>query len=350
MQGAVKITNISKTFGDTTVLNNVSLTVKNGEFLSILGPSGCGKSTLLRIIAGLEEPSGGDVEIGGRVVTQTPVWRRKIGFVFQNFALWPHLSVLRNVSMGLELTGVPKIERNSRAIEALRMVQLDAFADRLPSQLSGGQQQRVAIARAIVLKPEILLMDEPLSALDKNLRQDMQVELKALQHRLKLTTIFVTHDQEEAMSLSDRIVVMNKGIVEQVDTPEGIYNRPASQYVARFVGETSFFEGQVEQHEQQLYLNSKAEGYIPIETAHAKPNATGTAFLRPEWVTLRDASFAETHGFPVGKVEQIMFFGATKDYLVRFRSALIRVSTSGKSSEYGIGDLVGLQFIARMLP
>lgn len=222
--GEISVRNITKSWAAFTALNDINLDVREGEFLSILGPSGCGKSTLLRILAGLESPTSGDVVIAGKRVTNDPVWKRKIGFVFQNFALWPHLTVFRNVSMGLELRKTSKYEIRQRVMEALRMVQLEALADRLPSQLSGGQQQRVALARAIVLKPDVLLLDEPLSALDKNLRQDMQVELKALQQTLGLTTVFVTHDQEEALSLSDRIVVMNKGVIEQVDTPDNIYN------------------------------------------------------------------------------------------------------------------------------
>lgn len=351
MRGGVRISNITKRFDGTTVLSDINVTVTAGEFLSILGPSGCGKSTLLRIIAGLEDPSSGEIEIGGQKVTATPVWKRKIGFVFQNFALWPHLSVLQNVSMGLELRKVNKQERLERSLEALRMVQLESFADRMPHQLSGGQQQRVAIARAIVLQPDILLMDEPLSALDKNLRQDMQVELKSLQHKLALTTIFVTHDQEEAMSLSDRIIVMNKGVIEQVGTPNAIYNHPASAYVARFVGETSFFEGAVQQKSEQLVLQSASDGEIPLDSASVRPGVQGgTAFLRPEWVTLTNAQQAEVAGYPLGKVEQVMFFGATKDYLVRFRSSLIRVTTGGDNAQHAVGDVVGLQFAARLLP
>jgi len=346
----ISVSGVSKQFDGLPVLTDVNLSVRTGEFLSILGPSGCGKSTLLRIIAGLEEPTSGDVVIAGRTVTRDPVWKRKIGFVFQHFALWPHLTVLRNVAMGLELRGAGKQERRDRALAALRLVQLESFADRMPSQLSGGQQQRVAVARAIVLEPAVLLLDEPLSALDKNLRQDMQVELKALQQKLLLTTIFVTHDQEEAMSLSDRIVVMNRGVIEQIGTPEQIYNRPASPYVARFVGETTFFEGELEHREHGTFIRSSANGYIPLEADSSQTQSDRIAFVRPEWVTLHKPPYSEKRVWPVGKIERVIFFGATSDYLVRQGDSLIRVKAVGANDCFRRGDEVELQFAARLLP
>jgi ABC-type Fe3+/spermidine/putrescine transport system ATPase subunit len=350
MPFSIQVTNVVKQFDGQRVLDDVTISVRTGEFVSILGPSGCGKSTLLRIIAGLEEPSDGAVEIGGKDVTSLPVWKRRIGFVFQHFSLWPHLSVLRNITMGLELRGIGKAERSARAAAALRMVQLESFADRMPGQLSGGQQQRVAIARAIVLEPTVLLLDEPLSALDKNLRQDMQVELKSLQRKLNLTTVFVTHDQEEAMSLSDRIVVMKGGVVEQVDTPEAIYNRPATAYVARFVGETTFFEGVVEERDSKPLLRTAANVAVPLsEDARAAVGRPGKAFVRPEWITLSDG-VADSSSLPVGTIERVMFFGATKDYLVKLGEATIRVTTAGEYQRFKVGDRVGLCFAARLLP
>lgn len=346
----IGVTGVSKRFGDTTVLKDIHLSVRSGEFLSILGPSGCGKSTLLRIIAGLEEPSGGEIVIAGQTVTRDPVWKRKIGFVFQNFALWPHLTVLGNVSMGLELRGMRKEEYQARALAALRLVQLEALADRYPSQLSGGQQQRVSIARAIVLEPTVLLLDEPLSSLDKNLRQDMQVELKTLQQKLKLTTIFVTHDQEEAMSLSDRIVVMNGGVIEQIDVPEEIYNKPASSYVARFVGETTFFEGRVEQGSTGVVLKAVDGSMIPLQDGTSAEAVEGVAFVRPEWIQLRKTDPAFAGLLPTGKIERVMFFGSTSDYLVRQGERLIRVKSAGTSQGFKTGDDVVLQFSACLLP
>jgi len=347
----IGIRGISKTFADTTVLKGIDLSVERGEFLSILGPSGCGKSTLLRIIAGLEDPSGGEILIAGETVTRAPVWKRKIGFVFQSFALWPHLTVLGNVAMGLELRGVSKPERRERAMAALRLVQLEALAERYPSQLSGGQQQRVSIARAVVLEPAVLMLDEPLSSLDKNLRQDMQVELKSLQKKLKLTTIFVTHDQEEAMSLSDRIVVMNSGVIEQIGSPEDIYNKPASAYVARFVGETTFFEGAVEHGATGAVMRLQDGSVIPLmPDAQRSDLAAGTAFVRPEWIRLAAADGAVVDSAPVGKVERIMFFGSTSDYLVRNGDRLIRVRAPSGASRFQEGDEVKLEFSASLLP
>ncbi len=348
--GQISVRNISKTWGNFSALTDVNLDVREGEFLSILGPSGCGKSTLLRIIAGLEAPTGGAVHIAGRNVTQDPVWNRKIGFVFQNFALWPHLTVFRNVSMGLELRKTPKPEIYDRVIEALRMVQLDPLADRLPSQLSGGQQQRVALARAIVLKPDVLLLDEPLSALDKNLRQDMQVELKALQQTLGLTSVFVTHDQEEALSLSDRIVVMNKGHIEQIDTPDAIYNRPVSEYVARFVGEAHFFRGRVEGNGSARHLRLPDNTAIPIRGDGLQVGHEGVGFVRPEWVDLSklDLRFEPTN--PKGVVERLMFFGQSSDYLIRIGGEQLRVKRRTDGPELKSGDNVALQCVARALP
>ncbi|CAI1162268.1 ABC transporter ATP-binding protein [Serratia entomophila] len=344
----LNINSVGKNFHEIPVLKDISLSVHSGEFVSILGPSGCGKSTLLRIIAGLEYPDHGDIVIAGTTVTHEPVWKRRIGFVFQNFALWPHLSVLRNVSMGLELRGIERQERLDRALAALKMVQLEQFADRMPTQLSGGQQQRVAIARAIVLEPSLLLLDEPLSALDKHLRQDMQVELKALQQKLQVTTVFVTHDQEEAMSLSDRIVVMNRGVVEQVDTPERIYNRPSSSYVARFVGETTFFEGALVHADNGTHLCTAAQFNIPLDDV-SDDAGTGPAiaFVRPEWISLEKTLDADAM---IGKVERIMYFGATRDYLIRHEDSLIRVKSTDTQRNLCVGDDVAISFVARLLP
>ncbi len=347
--GEISVKRISKSWAAFTALSDINLDVREGEFLSILGPSGCGKSTLLRIIAGLESPTSGDIVIAGKQVTNDPVWKRKIGFVFQNFALWPHLTVFKNVAMGLELRKTPTDELQQRVTEALRMVQLEALADRLPSQLSGGQQQRVALARAIVLKPDVLLLDEPLSALDKNLRQDMQVELKALQRTLGLTTVFVTHDQEEALSLSDRIVVMNKGVIEQLDTPDIIYNKPVSEYVARFVGEAFFFKGSIDgSNSSELLLESG--NAISVRSNSPVAGGKAVAFVRPEWVSL---SRLDVHLNPKalrGTVERLMFFGQSSDYIVRVGDEHMRVKRRRDDAALAEGDTVAINCIATLLP
>src|SRR4051794_5443049 len=238
-EAAVQLDGVTKRYGSLTSLHEAWLKVVPGEFLTLLGPSGCGKTTLLNLIAGFLEPDAGEIFIAGARVTATPVWDRDIGMVFQNYALFPHMSVARNVAYGLASRGIPRAEVAARVTGALRLVKLEALAERRPRQLSGGQQQRVALARALVIRPKVLLLDEPFSALDRNLRGAMQVELKEIQQGLGITTIFVTHDQGEALSMSDRVAVMSEGRIHQVGTPETIYRRPVDRFVAGFVGDVN---------------------------------------------------------------------------------------------------------------
>jgi ABC-type Fe3+/spermidine/putrescine transport system ATPase subunit len=240
---ALELDRLTKLYGDHVAVERLSLTVADGEFLVLLGPSGCGKTTTLRMIAGFVEASEGRVTLGGRDITREPPHRRNIGVVFQNYALFPHLSVFENVAFGLRRRKRPEDEIRTRVARALDLVRLGGFAARLPKQLSGGQQQRVAIARALVIEPDILLLDEPLSALDAKLRHEVRQELKALQRLLGIATILVTHDQDEAMSLGDRLVVMNAGRVEQVGSPRALYSEPASRFVAGFIGRGNFLDG-----------------------------------------------------------------------------------------------------------
>ncbi len=237
------IEGVGKRFGDVVALDHVSLSVAQGELLTILGPSGSGKTTLLKVVAGFETPDGGTVKVGGTDISALPPAKRDIGMVFQNYALFPHLTVRANVAFPLEMRNVARTEIDSRVAEALAMVELKGYEARLPKQLSGGQQQRVALARAIVFNPRLLLLDEPFGALDRKLRETMQLEVRRLQRRLGLTTIFITHDQEEALVLSDRIAVMNKGTIQQIATTTEIYERPANDFVADFVGESNIFHG-----------------------------------------------------------------------------------------------------------
>lgn len=241
MKNIIEIEQVEKNFSENNVISPLSLEIYSGEFLTILGPSGCGKTTLLRMIAGFEEPSSGVIKLNGEAINNLPPYKRDMNLVFQHYALFPHMNVERNIQFGLKMKGVSIEEQKVRSTEAMRLTQLTEFRNRKPSQLSGGQQQRVAIARAIVNNPKVLLLDEPLGALDFKLRKDLQRELKNLQRELGITFIYVTHDQEEAMSMSDRIVVMNNGKIEQIGTPKEIYQNPASKFVASFIGENNFF-------------------------------------------------------------------------------------------------------------
>lgn len=241
----IQAEHITKSFGEKTVLNDVSLNVKRGEFVTILGSSGCGKTTMLRILAGFETPTSGKIRMNGHDITTMPPYRRPMNTVFQRYALFPHLNVYENIAFGLKLQGIKEKEMDRRVIQALKMVGMSDYEERDVNSLSGGQQQRVAIARAIVNKPHVLLLDEPLSALDHKMRKDMQLELKQMHKKLGITFIYVTHDQEEALTLSDTIIVMNDGVIQQIGTPTDIYNEPANSFVANFIGESNILNGRM---------------------------------------------------------------------------------------------------------
>ena len=260
---AVELVRVKKQFGETVALDDATLQIRDGEFFSLLGPSGCGKTTSLRLIAGFEVPSAGEVWIGGRPMGATPAYRRPVNTVFQNYALFPHMNVLENVGFGLEMQRRPRGEIERRVREALEMVQLPGMEGRRPRELSGGQQQRVALARALVNQPKVLLLDEPLGALDLKLRKAMQLELKALQDRVGITFLYVTHDQEEALTMSDRIAVMDRGRIQQVGTSAEIYERPANRFVADFIGETNFLEAEVDQAQPDPDRGWRVELLLP---------------------------------------------------------------------------------------
>ena len=242
MEDLIRLEGITKKFGDHVIIPSLDLTIQDGEFLTLLGPSGCGKTTLLRMIAGLETPTTGKVILDGKDITKLPPYKRDVNMVFQNYALFPHMTVAENIRFGLKMKNVPDDEAEERIRQVLYLIQLEELRDRYPSQMSGGQQQRVAIARALVNNPKVLLLDEPLGALDYQLRKKLQIELKNLQRGLGLTFIFVTHDQEEALTMSDRIVIMNGGVIQQDGDPNGIYHHPVNTFVARFIGESNFFD------------------------------------------------------------------------------------------------------------
>ncbi len=282
----VVLQRVRKMYGDVVAVNDVTLEIPRGSFFSLLGPSGCGKTTTLRLIAGFEQPSQGDVYIRGQVVTDVPPYRRDYSMVFQNFALFPHLTVAGNVAFGLRMRGVSRADRDRQVRDALALVKLAGYEDRYPRQLSGGQQQRVALARAIVVRPAVLLLDEPLGSLDKKLREEMQVELRELQQQVGMTTVFVTHDQEEALTMSDRIAVMDRGEVQQIGAPREVYERPANTFVADFLGVSNLLEGTVESRSPEGAVVDVGVGRILVNAgAHAAGDRVRIA-VRPEKIRL----------------------------------------------------------------
>ena len=305
--------------GVIKALDGLSLQIQHQEFVTLLGPSGCGKTTLLKAISGFEDLDAGEVTIAGEPMTGVPPHRRPVNTVFQNYALFPHLSVGDNVGYGLDVAGVSRDERDKRVCEALERVGLGGFDRRKPRQLSGGQQQRVALARAIINKPKLLLLDEPLSALDRNLRQSMQLELKTLQHDLGICFLFVTHDQEEALTMSDQVVVLNKGRIEQIGPPEEHYHRPVTPFVAQFIGDGELFSGTIQNSAENPVLVTEDGLSFPV-CAGSNPGDKATLLLRPEHLDLAPETAGATDG-SVGIIdatlEQVVFFGATRKYVCR---------------------------------
>jgi len=293
----VRLVRVSRHFGDVRAVDDVDLEVQDGEFFSMLGPSGSGKTTCLRLIAGFDRPTSGRIELHGRAAENLPPYERDVNTVFQDYALFPHLSVGENVAYGLRIRGVPAGERERRVAEMLDLVRLPGIVDRRPSQISGGQRQRVALARALVNRPRVLLLDEPLGALDLKLRQRMQVELKSIQERLRITFIHVTHDQEDALSMSDRLAVFRQGRVEQVGTPEEVYERPANPFVADFVGISNLLEGAVAQA-----VAGSAESFT----------------IRPEKIRILDAGATTPAGALAapGRIHDVVYLGSHTRYLV----------------------------------
>ncbi|GMO39288.1 MAG: ABC transporter ATP-binding protein [Termitinemataceae bacterium] len=333
MKGSdVLVEGISKSFGNFDVLKNVCLNIKKGEFFSLLGPSGCGKTTLLRIIAGFENPDEGIVTLDEKNVIPFPPNRRQVNTVFQNYALFPHLSVFENVAFPLRISKTPKKEIAPKVYDYLKLVQLEAHADKKPSQLSGGQKQRVAIARALIREPRVLLLDEPLSALDAKLRQHMLIELDQIHDKIGITFIYVTHDQQEALSVSDRIAVMNQGDVLQVGTPHEIYESPATDFIARFIGETNLFEGKVMKVEKlpkdideyMVELEIEDLGIIKVTTVDTfiKVGQTVNFTIRPEKIliaTEKNQTKRADINFFQGTVDEPIYSGFQTKYYVKIK-------------------------------
>jgi putative spermidine/putrescine transport system ATP-binding protein len=292
-EGAVRFNAVTKRFGEITALDDVSMSIRQGEFMTLLGPSGCGKTTLLNLAAGFLSPDSGEVLIAGKRMNDVPTYQREIGMMFQNYALFPHMNVAGNVAYGLKVRGVPRPERDRRVEAALALVRLTGFEDRTPRQLSGGQQQRVALARALVINPTVLLLDEPFSALDKNLRASMQVELREIQRKLNVTTIFVTHDQGEALSLSDRVAVMSEGRIRQLGTPEEIYRTPCDRFVASFVGDTNVLRGRLDSIEGAFAVIAVGIARVKVPRGpltDVAASAPVDLFVRPEHLVLTEAT------------------------------------------------------------
>lgn len=307
-RGAIQIENLDKHFGKNHVVNHISLSVNPGEFVSFLGPSGCGKTTILRMIAGFETLDSGDIKIDGESVIHLPPHKRKINTVFQHYALFPHLNVFDNVAYGLHAKNMKKNEIKGAVEKALEMVQLEGFEKRMPSQMSGGQKQRVSIARALVNKPPVLLLDEPLTALDMKLRKEMRYELRNIQQKLGITFIYVTHDQEEAMVMSDKIVVLNGGVIEQAGVPQEIYKNPKSAFVSDFIGETNSFDGMIQGLDNGNVTVNCESGHFMAKTSDFLENEFVNVSIRPHKVQWQEK---DAEGFRLsGIVKDYIFTGS----------------------------------------
>lgn len=322
MQGTLLFENVTKRFGDFTAVDQLTLEIKSGQVFSLLGPSGCGKTTLLRMAAGFERPDEGRILLDGRDITLLPPEKRPVNTVFQNYALFPHLSVRQNIAFGLKIAKIPKDQIIRKVAHMLELVDLCDHADKMPTQLSGGQKQRVGIARALANQPQVLLLDEPLAALDLKLRQRLLVELDAIHDEIGITFLYVTHDQSEAMSISDSIAVMNHGHIEQIGKPTEIYEMPRTSFVAAFIGDTNFLEGRVTRSldEDFTHANVPGLGSIMISKDHTfAPDASVHLSLRPEkiHITREKPADAPWKNILHGRVEDIIYFGSHTRYWVR---------------------------------
>jgi spermidine/putrescine ABC transporter ATP-binding subunit len=348
---AVALDGVTKRFGKTTALDDVSLMVRRGELMTLLGPSGCGKTTLLNLVAGFLIPDSGGIAIAGRRMTDVPAYRREIGIMFQNYALFPHMSVAANVGYGLRMRRIAKAEIARRVGEALALVKLAGLEDRKPRQLSGGQQQRVALARALVIRPQVLLLDEPFSALDRNLRASMQVELKEIQRKLGVTAIFVTHDQSEALSLSDRIAVIADGRIRQLDTPDEIYRHPLDRFVASFIGDANVLRARLERIDGAVATVALGAARVAVPARTLQGGAVGNPvdlFVRPEELRVAEnEAAAAVHGLVAAQIYQ----GGHIDLYVEVPQAvsgrvLLRVPSHEAASLRPPGTRIGITLAA----
>jgi len=337
----VELKSVIKRFGDVVAVNDVSFQIEKGEFFSLLGPSGCGKTTIMRMVSGFEIPTSGTIEIAGEPMKDRPPFRRPTNLVFQHLALFPHMTVAQNIAFGLEMQGLSKAETTTRVGEMLDLIQLPGYGARRISQLSGGQKQRVAIARALVRQPTVLLLDEPLGALDLKLREQMQLELKRIQREVGTTFVYVTHDQKEAITMSNSVAVMNNGVVEQIGDSNEIYENPKTAFVASFIGETNLFEGRVEAAAGGA-VTLASEG-IPIRVpGNAAAGARASVSVRPEKIAIASALDELENSFP-GTVDDVIYQGSTTSYQVRLaggRSIAVAVQNVEAGLRHGVGDAV----------
>ncbi len=333
----VKIDNVNKKYGDNHVVRNLVIDVKQGEFLTMLGPSGCGKTTTLRMIAGFEIPTSGNIFIEGEEIQDTEPYAREVNTVFQNYALFPHMSIYDNIAFGLSVKKVNKVEIKRRVTEILELVQLLGFENRKPDQLSGGQKQRVAIGRALINKPKVLLLDEPLGALDLKLRKQMQFELKRLQKKLGITFIYVTHDQEEALTMSDRIAIMYGGNLEQIGTPKEIYEKPASKFVADFIGESNIFYGVANRMKNDVITVKLENGNATVVDPEVNDNEIIYVSVRPENIKL---SKEPVDGFTlIGKVKEHVYIGNVNKTIIVLPTGMeVKMNTTPKVELLSVGS------------
>lgn len=347
----ISLKQIAKQFGEQAALLPLDLDIYDGEFLTLLGPSGCGKTTLLRLISGFESSNSGQIYLNQQDITHLPPEKRHINMVFQSYALFPHMSVYDNIAFGLSCQKYPKNEIKTKVTQVLERVKLSQYQNRKPAQLSGGQQQRVAIARAIVNEPQVLLLDEPLSALDYSLRKEMRIELKKLQRRLGITFVLVTHDQEEALTLSDRVVVMNQGQVEQIGTPRDVYEEPNNLFVARFVGETNIFTCRIiDANDQLIVVKIAGKSFAMENNHHYQTGQMVHIMLRPEDIEAWDEEEHEhIEDLIPGQVAEVIYKGSTVDLIIKLADdQLVSVSEffdeNDEDLEYEIGDPVFLEW------
>ncbi len=349
---SVEVRDVVKSFGKVKAVDKVSFKVDDGRLFFLLGPSGCGKTTLLRLVAGFYKPDEGTVSLGGRIVNDVPPNKRNAGMVFQNYALWPHMTVYDNIVYGLRIKGIAAAERVNRAKEILRVVKMEEYASRYPNQLSGGQQQRIALARALVVEPDVLLLDEPLSNLDAKLRLETRDEIRRIQRETKVTSIYVTHDQEEALSMADEIAVMNRGKIEQIGTPQDVYNRPSNVFVASFLGNTNVLRGQVKEGDigDILEIDWECGGILHATKGSLNINRETkvNCAIRPEKIVLFDSDPRPNgiYNLLEAQIQSLVYYGLIEQYVVKCAGGVeVKVTNFNPSGRLrSIGDTVYLIF------